>query len=218
MASQEKAVAQKKKKRHTVPQRRERPNWPLTALAVVGMVLTAYLVITSLLDQAPLYCDDGSSCDIVQQSRWGTFLGVPTAFLGFLTYAVLGHIGFRVRDREKHWKWAWAFSLLGLCYSVYLNAISLFVIEALCAYCLASLTIMAVIFGVVISQRPAGLRTFKFTTWAGETVVVTMLLIGGMHLHYSGVFDSSAGPEDPFLKGLALHLSKENAVMYGAYW
>jgi uncharacterized membrane protein len=92
---QEKRAEQKKKKRQPVLKKRENPNWPLTALAVAGMMLTAYLVITSWLDQAPLYCDEGSSCDIVQQSRWGTFLSLPTAFWGFLTYATLGHIGYR---------------------------------------------------------------------------------------------------------------------------
>lgn len=182
------------------------------------MTLTAYLVLTTWLDQQPLYCEEGSSCDIVQQSRWGTFLGLPTAFLGFLTYATLAYIGFRVRNLEWHWKSAWTVSLVGLGYSVYLNSISLLVIQAMCAYCLASLLIMAVIFGVVLFQRPAGLTDFKYATWAGQTIAVALVIVGGMHLHYSGVFDPAAGPEDPYLKGLAEHLSRENAVIYGAYW
>ena len=215
---QEKPAVRKKKKRPPVPQKREHPNWLLTGLAGAGMALTAYLTITSLLGQPPLYCDEGSTCDIVQQSRWGTFLGVPTSLLGFLTYAALGHIGYRVRNIALHWKSAWAVSLVGLSYSVYLNAISLLVIEAACVYCLASLSIMAVIFGVVTFQRPAGLPDFNFKAWAGQTIVVAMVIIGGMHLHYSGVFDSKAGPEDPYLRGLAEHLSKDNTVLYGAFW
>ena len=63
-----------KKKRKQVPLKRDHPNWALTFLAGAGMVLTAYLVLTSLLGQYPLYCDEGSSCDIVQHSRWGTNL------------------------------------------------------------------------------------------------------------------------------------------------
>jgi hypothetical protein len=107
---------------------------------------------------------------------------------------------------------------VGLGYSVYLNTISLLVIEAMCAYCLASLSIMAVIFGVLYFQRPEGLPDFKFKTWAGETVIIAMVIVGGMHLHYSGVFDPMAGPEDPYLRGLAEHLTREKAVMYGAFW
>jgi uncharacterized membrane protein len=213
-----KPAVRKKKKGQPLLKKRENPNWPLTALAVAGMVLTAYLVLTSWLGQAPLYCDEASPCDIVQQSRWGTFLVLPTAFWGFLTYALLAYIGFRVRNRGLHWKSAWTVSLVGLGYSVYLNTISLLVIEAMCAYCLASLSIMAVIFGVVIFQRPERLPHFKFTTWVGETIVIVMLFVGGMHLHYSGVFDPAAGPEDPYLRGLAEHLTREKAVFYGTFW
>jgi uncharacterized membrane protein len=216
--AREKPAGRKKKRRHTAPQRRDNPNWPLTALAAAGMMLTAYLTLTSLLGGQPLYCDAGSTCDIVQQSRWGTFLGMPTSLLGFLTYTTLAFIGFKVRNQGWHWKSAWTFSLVGLGYSLYLNTISLFVIEAMCAYCLASLSIMAVIFVVVVYQRPAGLPDFNFKTLAGETVLLTMLIIGGMHMHYSGVFDPAAGPEDPYLSGLAEHLSEEKAVMYGAFW
>ena len=182
------------------------------------MVLTAYLVLTSWLGQSPLYCDEGSPCDIVQQSRWGTFLGIPTAFWGFLTYATLAYIGFRVRHPVWHWKSAWTVSMVGLGYSVYLTAISLLVIGATCAYCFASLSIIAVTFGVIIFQRPAGLPDFKYTAWAGQTIAMALVIVGGMHLHYSGVFDPAAGMEDPYLRGLAEHLSRENAVFYGASW
>jgi uncharacterized membrane protein len=182
------------------------------------MALTAYLVLTTWLGQQPLYCEEGSSCDIVQQSRWGTFLGMPTAFWGFLTYATLAYIGFRIRNPGWHWKSAWTVSLVGLGYSVYLNAIALFVIDATCIYCITSLSIMTVIFGVVISQRPVGLPDFKYAAWAGQTILLTMVIAGGMHLHYSGVLDPAAGPEDPYLRGLAEHLSKEKVIFYGAFW
>jgi uncharacterized membrane protein len=212
------ATKKKKKKLQQVKRIRVQPNWPLTALAGTGMLLTAYLALTTWLGTAPLYCAEGSTCDIVQRSRWGTFLKLPTSFWGFLTYSTLAYIGFRVRDIGRHWKLAWVVSFIGLGYSIYLNSISLFVIEAACIYCLASLSIMAIILGVVFSQRPKELPSLNFKTWASETLVVTLVFIGGMHLHYSGVFDPMAGPEDPYLKGLALHLSKEDAMMYGAYW
>jgi len=217
-STSERPVKQGKMKRQTVLRKRAHPNWPVTALAGVGMVLTLYLALTVWFGGAPLYCAEGSSCDIVQQSRWGTFLGMPTAFWGFLTYTTLVFIGFKVRNPERHWKSAWIVSLVGVGYSVYLTSISLFIIDALCAYCLVSLSIITVTFGVVISQRPEGMKNFKFSNWVAGTAVMTLLIIGGTHLHYSGVFDPAAGPEDPYLKGLAIHLAQNDAVLYSAFW
>ena len=194
------------------------PNWILTGLAVAGMILTAYLVITGWLEEAPLLCDDGSSCDIVQQSRWGTLLMLPTAVWGFLAYATLFYIGFKVRNIVLHWKSAWTVSMIGLGYSIYLITISMLVIEAACAYCISSFIIMFVIFGVLTYQRPKDLPNFNFMAVAKQTVVIAVVIIGGIHLHYSGVFDPKAGPEDPFLKGLAEHLTEDKALLYGAYW
>ena len=208
----------KKNKKKPVLHKMENPNWILTGLAAAGMILTAYLVITGWLDKAPVLCNEGSSCDIVQQSRWGTFLALPTAFWGFLTYAALLYIGIKVRNTGSHWKSAWTVSMIGLGYSIYLITISMFVIEAACAYCIASFSIMSVIFGVVTFQRPKGLPKFNYMDFAKQTVIITAVIIGGMHLHYSGVFDPMAGPEDPYLKGLAEHLTEEQAIMYGAYW
>lgn len=214
----DKPIKQGKKKCQPVLKKSKLPNWPLTVLAGVGMALTLYLALSVWFGDGPLYCADGSACDIVQQSRWGTFLGLPTAFWGFLTYSVLAYIGFRVRSPEKHWKSTWVISLVGVGYSVYLTSVSHFVIGAFCPYCLVSLSIMTIIFGVVIAQRPEGMKDFKFTSWVAQTAVVTLIIIGGMHLHYSGVFHPAAGPEDPYLKGLATHLAQKDAVLYGAFW
>jgi uncharacterized membrane protein len=215
---QPKEPKKKKKKKQPALKLIEKPNWPLTGLATAGMVLTAYLALTGWLDRAPLLCDEGSSCDIVQQSRWGTFLGLPTAFWGFLTYAALCYIGIKVRNPGTHWKSGWTVSMVGMGYSIYLITISVVVIQAACAWCIASFTIMTVIFGVITYQRPKELPKFNFTSFARQTVIITAIIVGGMHLHYSGVFDPMAGPEDPFLRGLAEHLTQDQAVIYGAFW
>ncbi len=216
--AQKKTVGRKKKNKQPALKQRENPDWLLTGLAAAGMMLTAYLTLTVWLGQPPLYCDEGSSCDIVQQSRWGTFMGLPTAFLGFLIYTSLAFVGVRVRNPGTLWKSAWTVSLVGLAYSVYLITVSLFVIEAACVYCLVSFSIMTVIFGVLTYKRPEGLPDFSFAVWAKQAVIVAAIIVGGMHLYYSGIFDPAVGPEDPYLQGLAEHLSKEKAVLYGAFW
>ncbi len=204
--------------RDAPPRRRRLPDWPLLALALAGMALSGYLALTGLLGAQPAYCTEGSACDIVQASRWGTLLGMPTALWGFGLYAVLGYIAWRVRDPRHHWQWAWLLALVGLAYSVYLTAVSVLVLEATCAYCLASLALLAAIFAVLTVRKPAPLPGFSWPVWGGQAAALAAVLVVGLHLHYSGVFDPAAGPEDPYLKALTRHLDETGAVFYGAYW
>ncbi len=209
-------------KRGTSPpegvKKRAGPNWPVLALSLAGVALAAYISFSAWFEAPAFFCGEGSSCDIVQQSRWGTFLGIPTAFLGLLTYLAIAFFACRGRDPGRQWKITWMISLAGVGYSVYLTAISLIVIGSTCAYCLASLALMTAILLTVSFQRPPQMPDFSWPSWAAQTLVVVGLLLGGMHLHYSGVFDSAAGPEDPYLKGLAIHLQDSGAKFYGAYW
>ncbi len=101
---------------------------------------------------------------------------------------------------------------------MYLTVISVVVIEAACIYCLASLVLMTIALGITIVQKPFGLPDFSWPVWGGQTGAIALVLVVLLHLHYSGIFDSSAGPEDPYLKGLAQHLEDSGAVFYGAYW
>ena len=209
---------QKSSSRAPVLKKRRGANWPLLALAVAGMALTGYLTLSSWQGTQPLYCEEGSSCDIVQASRWGSFLGLPTAFWGFVAYAALGYTAYRVRNPARHFQLSWIIALAGLGISVYLTVISVSVIQAACVYCLAHLGLMAATVVVVTLQRPAGLPGFAWPTWAGQTGAVVVALVVGLHLHYSGLFDPAVGPEDPYLKALATHLSERDAIFYGAFW
>ncbi|MBI4842905.1 MAG: vitamin K epoxide reductase family protein [Nitrospirae bacterium] len=215
---QEKTGEKKKGKKVLVSKELEKPNRALAGFAIAGMVLTAYLALTFWFGEHPLYCQEGSTCDIVQQSKWGKFLGLPIAFWGFITYSALAFIAFRVRNRASHWKYAWLISLVGFGYSIYLASISLFLLKAACIYCLTSFSLMALIFGVVTFQRPTGLAGFNFMSWAKTAAIITVVILGGMHLNYSGIFDSGVKADDPYLRGLAEHLAKEGAVIYGAFW
>ena len=198
--------------------RRSGPNWPVVGFALAGAVLTAYLTATLWLGEEPLYCGEGSSCDIVQHSRWGKFLGISTSFWGLLAFLTLGYIAFRVRNPERHWKFLWTLSLAGLGYSLYLTGISVEVIGVTCAYCLISLALMGAIFLTLVFQRPRGLPAFAWVSWVAQTGVLAVAVVLALHLHYRGVFDAAAGPEDPYLRAIAEHLEASGAVFYGAYW
>jgi uncharacterized membrane protein len=182
------------------------------------MALTGYLSLSAWFGSKPLYCGAGSSCDVVQTSHWATLLGLPIAFWGFLTHATLAYIAGRVKKTELHWPYAWIVALIGLGVSLYLTGIALFVLEAACAYCLTSLALMATLVGVLVRQRPEGLPGFGWPSWLAQTGGLAAAILVLLHLHYGGVFHPDAGPEDPYLKALSIHLAESDAKFYGAYW
>ena len=100
------------------------PNWPILALAVIGMGLSGYLTYSAWTLKQLAGCTEGSACDIVLSSPWATLFGMPTAFWGFLTYALLAAIAWNKRT-EAQWKTAWLVSLFGVLYSLYLTGVSL---------------------------------------------------------------------------------------------
>jgi uncharacterized membrane protein len=194
------------------------PDWPLLALSLAGMAVAGYLTYTGWSGARAAFCEAGGGCDIVQTSRWATFLGVSTAFWGFLAYGVLAYFALRVRRADLHWQLAWLVALAGWGVSVYLTAVSVFALRATCPYCLASFGILTAILALLVWQRPEGIERFAWRGWLLQTGAVGVAVVAGMHFVYSGVLDPSAGPEDPYLRGLAIHLSESGAQFYGAYW
>jgi uncharacterized membrane protein/glutaredoxin len=193
------------------------PNWPLFGLAVVGMVLSGYLTYSAWQETLVAFCTSGSACDVVLNSRWSTLLGMPTSFWGFLTYALLAAIAWNKRT-EAQWKFGWFVALFGVLFSLYLTAISFFELKAACPYCLTSLSLMTVIFIVTTMQRPSNMRGFNWGPWIGKTAGITLAVIIALHFHFTGYWGKSVAAEDPWIRGLADHLTKIDAKFYGASW
>ncbi len=185
----------------------------LLALAVGGILLTAYLTSVALFETHPAFCSEGSGCDLVQSSRWATFLGAPMALWGCLTYVAIAGLAWRARTKPGSWTPLIFVAVCGFAISAYLTVISIIEIEATCPYCLASFAIMTTIMVLAIARQPP-----DWLTSVKEAAVIAVLIVGALHLHYSGVFDPAAGPEDPQLQALAIHLTNTGAKFYGAYW
>ena len=192
-------------------------NW-LLGLAVLGILLTGYLTGVAWLGDHPAYCGADSGCDIVQSSRWSTLLGMPMALWGLLTYAILAHLMWRLRFKPSRWPLVLFFACIGAGVSWFLTLVSVLQIEATCVYCLVSFAIMNALLVLVLLRRPAQLPVHAWQKALPLPIGAALVLVLGLHLHYSGVFDPAAGPEDPYLKSLAIHLEDGGAQFYGAYW
>jgi len=192
-------------------------NW-LLGLVLAGIALTSYLTLIAWFGEHPAYCGAGSECDLVQQSRWSTLLGVPIALWGLLTYALLARAVWRLRTRPGSWRAALTVTSVGAAVSWYLTAVSVFVIEATCAYCLTSFGIMNALLVLLLVRRPAHMPEHAWANSLPVPVVSAIAIVFGLFLHFSGLFDPAAGPEKPYLKELAIHLRNSGAHFYGAYW
>jgi uncharacterized membrane protein len=192
------------------------PNVPLLGLSVAGMAVAGYLTYTGWTGDRAAYCEAGGGCDIVQASQWATFLGLPTAFWGLLLYAGLAYVALRVRRPIVRWRRAWILAVIGWGVSVYLTAISLFVIRATCPYCLGSLGIFTGIMALLLWQRPDGMPRFAWPKWLLQTAIPAVVVIAALHAQASE--RTARGPEDPYIRGLAEQLADSGAVFYGASW
>jgi uncharacterized membrane protein/glutaredoxin len=196
---------------------RSSPNWPLVALAMVGMLLTAYLTWAKFSGGAVQGCAVGGGCEIVLTSRWATLLGVPTSLWGFVGYAALAAIAFE-RRADRQWSWAWTVALAGVCYSVYLTVVSLTILNSACPYCFTSLALMTSILALVIAQRPPELAQRSWLWLAAGRVAAVALVILVVHGANIKPQEEASGPEDPQVRALAEHLADKGVLFYGASW
>ncbi len=127
-------------------------------LTVVGLGVSAYLMWGYTTPGASLACGGSHGCDTVKNSPFASLLGIPLPVYGLATYVILlilivtqDQIGLKERGWSPYISLAiFGFSLAGVLYSAYLTYLELFVIQAICRWCVASAIIMVAIFGLSI--------------------------------------------------------------------
>ena len=129
----------------------------ITVLALVGLGIAAYLLTVRLLGGAPA-CGPIQGCDTVAASEYATVLGVPVALFGVGFSAVL--LGASVvwwRRAEKRALYvAYGLGLAGVFAVAYLTYLELFVIEAICIWCVTyGVTIAAGWILAIVAVRSA---------------------------------------------------------------
>jgi uncharacterized membrane protein len=112
----------------------------LAVLALVGLLLSAYLTWTHLRGVAPVCVGGSGGCETVQTSRYSEILGVPVAVLGLAGYA--GLLFSTLLPREGAVFFGLFVALVGVLFSGYLTWLELFVIRAVCQWCVVSAALM----------------------------------------------------------------------------
>jgi uncharacterized membrane protein len=121
----------------------------IALLALVGALVAVYLTLFKVGVIGELVCHIGS-CERVNTSRWAVFLGLPVAAWGLATYIVLLVLALMSVQRAGFERQiAWMLVVLSgwsVLFSAWLTSKELFVIHAICIWCVTSATIMTLIF------------------------------------------------------------------------
>ena len=111
-------------------------------IALVGLFVALYLTLYKVGVIGELACSIGS-CEAVQTSRWSTFLGLPVAAWGLAFYASVLAVALtglmeRYEDSRPLALGMLALTAWGALFSLWLTYIELFVIRAICQWCVIS--------------------------------------------------------------------------------
>ena len=136
----------------------------IALLALVGLFVALYLWLHALGFGGPLKCGTGA-CDTVQASPYAVFLGIPVAFygvVGYLAILVVALIALRPAALpDRRWSLLLvALATVGFLFTVYLTYLELFVIHAICRWCVGSAAIITAIWVVsLVSLKSPATRT-----------------------------------------------------------
>lgn len=135
----------------------------IALLALMGALVAAYLTLYKVGVIGELVCQVGS-CERVNSSRWAIFLGAPVAAWGLATYVTLLGLAFAALQGLAPRAVAWATVLLAgwaVLFSGWLTSLELFVIHAICIWCVTSATIMTVLFVTSLVELRRVLRATR---------------------------------------------------------
>ena len=131
----------------------------MVVLAIVGLVAAAYLAITKLVG-APPVCGPLQGCETVANSQYSEWFGIPVAVFGVgasIVLVVLSVLWWRTADRRALLG-AYLVGLLGCFVVAGLTYLELFVIHAVCVYCVTyGITIVAgfVVAAITLRSNPS---------------------------------------------------------------
>jgi uncharacterized membrane protein len=124
-------------------------------LAVAGIAVAAYIVIAESGGGAPKCVVGGHGCQTVAESKYSELAGINVAVIGIVGYALLLAAALLAGDAGRFGGFLTA--LVGFGFSAYLTYLELFVIDAICQWCVVSAVLMTLSLGV------AAARAFAYT-------------------------------------------------------
>ena len=119
------------------------------ALTIIGLLDSIYMTIYKLTDNQAM-CLGSGQCSAVNASSYAVIYGIPVAVFGILGYAaILATLWFENRYRflqQNGTLMVFGMALTGFLFSLWLIYAEVFLIKALCPFCITSQAAMTLIF------------------------------------------------------------------------
>src|SRR6059036_3841191 len=126
----------------------------IAVLSLIGFFVSLYLWLYKIGLIGTLKCGTGG-CETVQTSPYAVLFGVPVAFYGVVGYALVlavSLVGLQPAFAPRRGPMLTLAALAGgaFLFTVYLTYLELFVIHAICRWCVTSAVITTAIGGVTL--------------------------------------------------------------------
>lgn len=117
-------------------------------ICLAGLAIAGYLTYVHYAEIDPVCATGG--CERVQASEYSELAGVPVALLGLIGYGAIA-LSLAARGDLGRALTA-ALAIAGFGFSLYLTYLELWVIDAICQWCVASAVLMTALAAVTIAR------------------------------------------------------------------
>lgn len=132
----------------------------ITVLGFLGLLIATYLTYVHYAHLKPI-CAASHGCEIVQNSKYAHFLGIPVPVLGLVGW--IGILGSLLVPGDIGRGLTALLTLFGFGFSAYLTYLEKYEIHAWCQWCIGNATIMTITMVLAVWRlliyKPPALQT-----------------------------------------------------------
>jgi uncharacterized membrane protein len=122
----------------------------LLLVSSVGVGVAAYLTYVHY-QPAALICTASGGCETVQDSKYAVLASIPIAVLGLSAW--IAALGLTIWNSEQARTLTAALAVAAVAFAVYLVILQLFVIDAICVWCMANDVVLVPLLAVLALLR-----------------------------------------------------------------
>ncbi len=114
---------------------KNKTKYTIILVIMIIATITSLILSTMTIEQA---CGDDAGCSIVQTSKYETTFGIKNAHIGIITFPILAILAiFELKRKSKYRKRLIQIGIIiGSAFAIYFLYLQIFVLKALCKYCL----------------------------------------------------------------------------------